>query len=357
MPSADSALSAPGFAPSAVQQASSTSATRPAGRKLAQSTPVGVWWVGGLASLAWLGLGLLTILWPNKQVGFSDWAYTTEFGIFAFGTAALLITLAFLGPFADSLVSRLRPAGPWFVALAVGLALWEVFTAKLGTLPTPFFAPPQSLAEVFIEDWRRLGDSARNSLVLLASGVSAGASLGFLLGVWIGWSRAAGYWVHPVLRIIGPVPSTALLPISFYFFPSSYSAAVFLIALASGFPVAILTWSGVASVNKSYYDVARTLGASPWFLVARVAVPAALPQVFVGLFMGLGNAFATLVVAEMLGVKSGLGWYLSWAQGWASYPNMYGALIVMALLFSGLITSLFLVRDRVLSWQKGIVKW
>jgi hypothetical protein len=59
------------------------------------------------------------------------------------------------------------------------------------------------------------------------------------------------------------------------------------------------------------------------------------------------------VVAEMLGVKSGLGWYLTWAQGWASYPNMYGALLVMALLFSGVITLLFTVRDRVLSWQKG----
>jgi ABC-type Fe3+ transport system permease subunit len=56
---------------------------------------------------------------------------------------------------------------------------------------------------------------------------------------------------------------------------SSYSAAVFLIALATFFPVAVLTWSGVANVSKSYYDVARTLGASEWFLVLRVAIPAA----------------------------------------------------------------------------------
>ncbi|MNT36126.1 hypothetical protein D3C72_1721880 [compost metagenome] len=64
-----------------------------------------------------------------------------------------------------------------------------------------------------------------------------------------------------------------------------------------------------------------------------------------------------LVTAEMMGVKSGLGWYLTWAQGWASYVNMYAALIVMALLFSGVITLLFVARDRVLSWQKGTVKW
>ena len=85
--------------------------------------------------------------------------------------------------------------------------------------------------------------------------------------------------------------------------------------------------------------------------------PAALPHVFVGLFMGLGSSFAVLVVAEMLGVKSGLGWYLQWAQGWAAYANMYGALLVMALMCSTLITLLFRLRDRLLAWQKGLVKW
>ena len=111
---------------------------------------------------------------------------------------------------------------------------------------------------------------------------------------------------------------------------------MFLIALATGFPVTVLTWSGVAGVNSAYYDIARTLGAGPSFLVLKVAIPAAMPHVFVGLFMGLGNSFAVLVVAEMLGVKSGLGWYLQWAQGWAAYANMYAALLIMAVLCSGL---------------------
>ncbi|ODV40785.1 sulfonate ABC transporter permease, partial [Cupriavidus sp. UYMMa02A] len=254
-------------------------------------------------------------------------------------------------------LARLHAAGPWLLALAVVLSAWEVLTAKTAILPTPFFAPPQALIEVYVDDWPRLGDSAFNTLRLLGLGVAYGGIAGFLIGVSIGWSRRVGYWVHPVLRVLGPLPSTALLPLTFYFFPSSYSAAVFLIALATAFPVAVLTWSGVASVNRSYYDVARTLGASGWFLVLRVAIPAALPQVFVGLFMGLGASFSVLVTAEMMGVKSGLGWYLTWAQGWASYVNMYAALIVMALLFSGVITLLFTVRDRALSWQKGTVKW
>ncbi len=56
-------------------------------------------------------------------------------------------------------------------------------------------------------------------------------------------------------------------------------------------------------------------------------------------------------------VKSGLGWYLQWAQGWAAYANMYAALIVMAVMCTSLITLLFKVHDRLLGWQKGTVKW
>ncbi len=323
----------------------------------AAKAALGFWWVGLAAAVAWAGLALLTGLWPNKPAGFSEWAFTEEFAWGAGGVAALLLALTVLARPLAAVVRRVRAAGPWLVAIAVGLAVWEVFTAKLGTLPPPFFAPPQSLVEVYVTDWARLLESAGASIRLLALGIAIGAAAGFVTGVLIGWSRQASYWIHPVLRILGPVPTTALLPVSFYFFPSSWSTAIFLIALGTAFPVAILTWSGVAGVHKNFYDVARTMGASPWFLVLRVAIPAALPQVFVGLFMGLGAAFSTLVVAEMLGVKAGLGWYLTWAQGWAAYPNMYAALIVMALLFSGVITLLFVLRDRVLSWQKGVVKW
>lgn len=319
-----------------------------------------LWRTGLLAAVAWLLLAVLTLRWPNKEVGFSDWAFTDEFGYAALTIGAALIVLALLEnqlrPLAQ-LLHLLRPAGQWLVAAPLLLAAWELLTGKLGLLPSPFFAPPQSLLDVYNEDWRRLGISTAYSLRLLVHGFAIGGMIGFLLGTTIGWSRVAGYWVHPLLRFLGPVPASALLPLAFFFAPSSYAAAVFLIALATLFPVTVLTWSGVAAVNKSYYDVARTLGASEWFLILRVAIPAALPQVFVGLFMGLGAAFSVLVVAEMMGVKAGLGWYLQWAQGWAAYSNMYAALIVMAMVCSGLITLLFKIRDRALSWQKGTVKW
>lgn len=307
------------------------------------------WLVGLIAATAWAGEALLISQVPNA---IRPWPYSQALSNASWLVAALLAVWALSG-----LGKQAQRSGPWLIAVPVLLAVWQLLTAKFALLPVPFFAPPQALIEVYAEDWPRLWESLWHSLWLLSLGVVLGASAGFVSGVAIGWSQRIGYWVHPVLRLLGPVPSTALLPVCFFIFPSSFSASVFLIALATWFPVTVLTWSGVASVDKAYYDVARTLGASQKFLIFRVAIPAALPYVFVGLFMGLGASFSVLVVAEMMGVKAGLGWYLQWAQGWAAYSNMYAALIVMALLCSGLISLLFFVRARVLSWQKGAVQW
>ena len=311
-------------------------------------------WQGAAVVAAWVAVALLISYWPNAT---RHWPMTQGLANLCMGVGALFIGLSLLGRRVTRLALRLRTATPWLIALPVLLGIWELLTAKLALLPMPFFAPPQALLAVYVEDYARLADSLLHSALLLGSGVALGATTGFVAGVAIGWSTRIGYWLHPVLRILGPVPSTALLPLCFFLFPSSWSASVFLIALATWFPVTVLTWSGVASVDKAYYDVARTLGAKPGFLIFKVAIPAALPHVFVGLFMGLGASFSTLVVAEMMGVKSGIGWYLQWAQGWAAYANMYAALLIMALACSGLITGLFLVRDRLLAWQKGAMKW
>jgi NitT/TauT family transport system permease protein len=308
---------------------------------------------GVAASLAWIALGLSCLLW--EDVG--DWARTHSLGIGAFVVAATILFGTLAADYLGAAGRALRLRAPWLLALGAFFALWEVATAKFAWLPLPFFPPPQAIVEVYTDDLPKLLDSVLASVKLQLGGYVIGAVFGFITGVSIGWSRAVGYWVHPILRFIGPLPATAWLPIAFFTFPSSWSASTFLIALATGFPVTVLTWSGVASVSSAYYDVARTLGAKPSFLVLKVAIPAALPHVFVGLFMGLGSSFAVLVVAEMIGVKAGLGWYLQWAQGWAAYSNMYAALIVMSLLCSGAITLLFWTRDRLLVWQKGTVKW
>jgi len=333
--------------------ADSTAAVLAAERPRDAALPL--WKTGIVAGLLWIGAGAVTWLWPDDpdldliRTGLFAWLQ-------AIVGAAILVSVVTERAW-PSLTAWIRPRGPWLLVLPVLLVVWQIVTAKTLTLPRPFFVAPQALVEVYTDDYARLGESVFRSFILLAYGYAIGAVIGFVTGVSIGWSRNAGYWVHPVLRLIGPLPATAWLPIAFFAFPTSFSASVFLVALATAFPVTVLTWSGVASVNPAYYDVARTLGAKAWFLVLRVSIPAALPHLFVGLFMGLGASFSVLVVAEMMGVKAGLGWYLQWAQGWAAYANVYAALAIMAIGCSSLITLLFKVRDHLLAWQKGMVKW
>jgi len=306
-----------------------------------------------VSGAAWLGFAFLTLNWPD----IGDWARGPELAAFAGALGAALILAGLFGLFSDLGAARLRRSTPWLLVLGLFFSLWQATTAKFPILPQPFFPPPHAMLEVFFDDWSKLALSIFASVKLELAGFLLGGGAGFVIGVLLGCSSAFGYWAHPIMRLIGPLPSIAWLPIAFFAFPSSWSASVFLIGLTTSFPVAVLTWSGVASVNPAYYDVARTLGASRAFLIFKVAIPAALPHVFVGLFMGLGASFAVLVTAEMMGVKAGLGFYLQWAQGWAAYANMYAALLVMSLMCSGFVTLLFRIRDRLLSYQKADVQW
>ena len=246
---------------------------------------------------------------------------------------------------------------PILAATALLLCFWEIITSGLRLLPLPYFPSPAKVLQSLISDRALLFDSTWHSLILLISGYALGVVAGLISGIFIGWSSPIRYWGMPVLKVVGPIPATAWIPLAMVVSPSAVVSAAGLIALAVWFPVTMLTASGISNTRASYLDVARTLGAGRGYLIFRVAIPAAVPNIFIGLFMGLGASFLTLVVAETVGVKSGLGWYVSWAQGWAEYGKVFAALVIMAAFFSTIMTILFKVRDRVLVWQKGVIKW
>src|SRR5947208_5121003 len=264
---------------------------------------------------------------------------------------------ATLYPFFPGVRKFMRDKTPILGVATVTAGMWELVTSCLGLLPLPYFPGPEGVFGSMVSDYKLLFDSTWHSLVLLTSGYALGVAIALITGVTIGWFGHARYWGMPLLKIVGPIPATAWIPLAMVLAPSALFSAIGLIALAVWFPVTMLTASGINNTRASYLDVARTLGAGQTYLIFRVAIPAALPNIFIGLFMGLGTSFLTLVVAENVGVKSGLGWYVSWAQGWAEYGKVYGALIIMAGFFSSIMTVLFKVRDRVLVWQKGVIKW
>jgi NitT/TauT family transport system permease protein len=264
---------------------------------------------------------------------------------------------AALYPFFARLRKFMRNKCPILGVATLTAGMWELATSCLGLLPLPYFPGPEGVLSSMVSDRNLLFDSTWHSLVLLTSGYAVGVAIALITGVTIGWFGHARYWGMPLLKIVGPIPATAWIPLAMVLAPSALFSAIGLIALAVWFPVTMLTASGITNTRASYLDVARTLGAGQAYLIFRVAIPAALPNIFIGLFMGLGTSFLTLVVAENVGVKSGLGWYVSWAQGWAEYGKVFGALVIMAGFFSSIMTGLFKVRDRVLVWQKGVIKW
>jgi NitT/TauT family transport system permease protein len=267
------------------------------------------------------------------------------------------ILLALLRRFSPGLRRWMANMWPIFTAAIVLLCVWDSITLGFRLLPLPYFPGPSAVLRSLINDRTLLLDSTWHSLVLLLSGYTLGVIAGLISGICIGWSSPIRYWGMPILKVVGPVPATAWIPLAMVLSPSAIVSSAALIALAVWFPVTMLTSSGISNTRASYLDVARTLGAGRSYLIFRVAIPAAVPNIFIGLFMGLGASFLTLVVAESVGVKSGLGWYVSWAQGWAEYGKVFAALIIMAAFFSTIMTILFKVRDRVLVWQKGVIKW
>ncbi len=250
-----------------------------------------------------------------------------------------------------------RSYGPLWTAAICLVCVWDLATTKWALLPMPYFPGPELVLQGLIDDRWILLESAVSSLKLVLSGYVLGVLAGLASGVLMGWFKQARYWGMPMMKVVGPIPATAFVPLAMLAFDDAFLSGIALIGLAVWFPVTMLTISGIANVPSSYFDVARTLGAKPGYLIFRVALPAAMPSVFIGLFMGMGAAFLTLVVAETVGVRSGLGWYFKMQKDYFEYAKVYAALFIMAVFFSGLMTLLFKVRDRVLGWQKGVIRW
>lgn len=273
-------------------------------------------------------------------------------------TAVLALSLVLVaGIFMKDLGKKLFGKLPLYAGIIFFLALLNTLVSKTRLLPVLYFP---SLDKVCGLIWTQRIFLAKNllfSLGLLVQGFIFGLVIGFFTGLALGYNRHVGYWLNPVTKFLGPVPTTAWIPLALSVFPTTHGANVFLIAFAVWFPVTLMTASGIQSVNKTFFEVSETLGANTLFKVFRVAVPASLPQIFLGLFYGIVSSFATLMAVEMNGNSQGIGWYINWQKSVMQYDGVYAGLIIIAVLCSLILTLLFKVRDKIMVWQKGVIRW
>lgn len=305
-----------------------------------------------LSVAAALGIDLLVPrAYEQKEVAAPYFSY------FLAATLVVYLALLALGKFWPNLRKTALYRAPFYAGTVLFFNVYNLLAAKFAVLPVLYFPALDRILAVLVEDTSFLFTCVAYSYRLLLLGWFFGALTGFATGIFTGFSKKASYWISPFVRGIGPIPSTAWIPLVLVAFPSAVSGSVFLIALAVWFPTTVLTASGIANIKKSYFEVGSTLGASRKYQILHIGIPAALPSMFLGLFNGTCSSFITLVTAEMLGAKYGLGWYINWQKEMMAYPNVYAGLILIAVSFYLIITGLFKIKNHVLAWQEGGIQW
>ena len=195
------------------------------------------------------------------------------------------------------------------LAAAVFLAVWQA--AVIGS-HTRVFPAPLDVVRGMRELARRglLASYTRDSLMRVASGYLLAVTLGIPAGLVLGWYPVAALAFNPVIQILRPISPLAWIPLAIVWFGIGNTSSIFLIFLASFFPVVVATVNGVRNVPPMFRNAGQNFGLSPAALLARVVFPAALPQVLVGLRIALGIAWLVVVAAEMIAVDSGLGYLI-----------------------------------------------
>lgn len=193
------------------------------------------------------------------------------------------------------------------LAAGIFLSLWHLLVRWSDTkvFPSPL-SVQRSIAELMHSGWllRYILDSLRRVVL----GYGTAAILAIPSGLLLGWYSSAASVVDPVIQVIRPISPIAWIPVAIVWFGVGDQAAIFLIFLASFFPIVVASINGVHNVPSMYRLAGRNFGLSPAKLIAKVIFPAALPQIIIGLRIALGIAWLVVVAAEMIAVDSGLGY-------------------------------------------------
>ena len=187
------------------------------------------------------------------------------------------------------------------------------------------------------------------SLRRVLIGFGIGSLIAVPLGILIGLSEVASKAFDPYIQLLKPVSPLAWLPLGLGILKNSETTALFVIAITSIWPTLINTKFGVSSVDTSYLDVARSLGASRWRTIWKVILPAAAPSIISGLRISIGISWLVIVAAEMLVGGTGLGYFV-----WNEWNNLSITSIITAIIVIGLVG---IVLDRLFGLLQYMVSF
>lgn len=246
---------------------------------------------------------------------------------------------------------RLKQIFPPLALVAFVLAIWWLVILKTQSVifPTPL--------QVVTGTWELLEQGALwEHIVSSLLRVSIGFLFAFLiavpLGIWMGWVDGIYRTLNPFFQMLRPISPIAWIPVAILWFGVGEVSPIFIIFIASVFPMIVQTASGVHTIEHRYIRAAKNFGVSRYKLFRQVVIPAVLPQMIVGMRVGIGVAWLVVVAAEMIALKSGLGYLIMDSR---NAGNRYD-LVIAAMVIIGIIGLMLDGTTRSLEKLKS-VRW
>lgn len=241
---------------------------------------------------------------------------------------------------------------PLYVAsVCLGLLAWEIAAVTgvgSGLLPGP--------ASVASTGWKLLRNGFLEEQVAASfERVAIGFTLGVLVavptGFVMGWYHWASGLIEPWVQFFRTIPPLALIPLVIVFLGIGESAKILLIFLAAYLSTVIAVFQGVRNVDRTLLSAARVLGAGDGTIFLRVVVPSSVPYLFVGMRIALGNAWATLVAAELIAATTGLGHMMQTASTYFEIPTVMVGVITIGVCGFAMDRAIMWLDRRLTRWQ------
>ena len=235
------------------------------------------------------------------------------------------------------------------ISIVAGIGIWWILSLAGFRLPTPIEVVVRG--GELIADGTLLGDlvaSLTRVLLGFVLGSAVAIPVGFLMG-WYAWARGL---IDPWIQFFRMIPPLAMIPLAIVLLGIGEQPKILVIFLAAFFSCVVSTFQGVVSVDRTLVNAARVLGAKDGTIFVRVVVPASVPFILVGMRVGLGASWATLVAAELIAAQAGLGYRMQQAQIYYDLPTIFVGLIVIGI-FGLIMDRLLLMAERKLTgWQE-----
>jgi NitT/TauT family transport system permease protein len=233
---------------------------------------------------------------------------------------------------------------------------WEA-VARLGG-GNNILTPPPSQVFLALAELIRTGtlfDDVSASLLRVAAGYVLSVAIAVPVGLAMGYSIVTEKLLSSTVNGLRPIPASAWIPMSIILMGIGERPAIFLVFIGTVWSIVLNTSHGVRSVPKHLIWAAQTMGASNAFIFRKVIFPAALPAIFTGLRIAVGIAFTNVIVAELIAVRSGLGYLITEARMIVRSDIVIAGMVVIGVVGFALDAVVRFVMGRTLRWQKGLV--